>query len=192
MWCSCPHCGASILADAAVDLVQCHQCGAMLQTPKRALPMPSPPPVESPAAFTQSVALPPVRSSRPPIVPKPQIIAGKFCSSCGSPLLAQAVICPQCGCEQADQVLRRQEMSGSRKDPGIAALLSFLWMGAGQIYNGDLAKGIVFAILPIFWPLALFALIGIPIMLGLWIWAIVDAYQSAKNANWRSQHYRRY
>jgi len=32
------------------------------------------------------------------------------------------------------------------KNPGIATVLSFFWMGLGQLYNGQIAKGIGFCI----------------------------------------------
>lgn len=35
----------------------------------------------------------------------------------------------------------------NRKEPGIAAILSLFWAGLGQIYNGQLLKGIGFIIL---------------------------------------------
>ncbi|MGZ4927511.1 MAG: hypothetical protein ACXV76_04430 [Halobacteriota archaeon] len=34
-----------------------------------------------------------------------------------------------------------------RKKPGLAAVFYFLWIGLGQIYNGQLFKGICFAVL---------------------------------------------
>ena len=33
------------------------------------------------------------------------------------------------------------------KNPGLAAILSFFYMGLGQIYNGQIAKGILFILL---------------------------------------------
>lgn len=63
-----------------------------------------------------------------------------------------------------------------RKEPGIALLLSFLVPGVGQIYNGDVGKGIAFM-------LGFFLLVWFVIGWGFWIWAMVDAYQSATNIN---------
>ena len=34
----------------------------------------------------------------------------------------------------------------SYKNPGLAAVLSFFYMGLGQIYNGQIAKGIAFIV----------------------------------------------
>jgi TM2 domain-containing membrane protein YozV len=71
----------------------------------------------------------------------------------------------------------------SAKSPGLAAVLSFFWCGLGQIYNGQIGKGIAvgFAYL-ICWFLWIL-LIGIPLTLGLWIWGMVDAYQTAERMN---------
>jgi TM2 domain-containing membrane protein YozV len=64
-----------------------------------------------------------------------------------------------------------------RKEPGIALLLSFLFPGAGQFYNGDVGKG--FAFLFGFWILIWIFGLG----LIFWIVAMVDAYQSANAIN---------
>ncbi|HXI24479.1 MAG TPA: hypothetical protein VNG71_11500 [Pyrinomonadaceae bacterium] len=63
-----------------------------------------------------------------------------------------------------------------RKEPAVALLLSFFLPGVGQIYNGDIGKGIAFMIG--FW-----VLVWIGIGIVFWIWAIIDAYQSATNIN---------
>lgn len=70
------------------------------------------------------------------------------------------------------------------KSPGLAAFLSFLICGVGQIYVGQGGKGAGLLILalilvvfgfgfPIFWLVAFF----------LWIYAISDAYDQAKKYN---------
>jgi TM2 domain-containing membrane protein YozV len=40
-----------------------------------------------------------------------------------------------------NQVIARQ------KNPGLAVLLSFFWCGLGQIYNGEIPKGVVLMVL---------------------------------------------
>jgi len=69
------------------------------------------------------------------------------------------------------------------KNPGIATVLSFLWMGAGQIYNGEIAKGIAFIVLYGFSLLLMFVLIGFITTPILWIWGMVDANNSANRIN---------
>ncbi|UCC44041.1 MAG: hypothetical protein JSU65_13170 [Candidatus Zixiibacteriota bacterium] len=79
--------------------------------------------------------------------------------------------------------MQPQEPPVFYKNPGIAAVLSFFWMGLGQIYNGQLAKGIVFMVAyGISW-LLMFILIGFITTPILFIWGIYDAYKSAVKVN---------
>ena len=55
------------------------------------------------------------------------------------------------------------------KNPGLAAVLSVIIPGAGQCYNGQIGKGLLFFFT---------AWLIIP-----WIWAIFDAYNSANRIN---------
>jgi len=74
------------------------------------------------------------------------------------------------------------------KNPGLAAVLSFFWMGLGQIYNGQLAKGILFMIVYGFSWVLMFVLIGFITTPILFIYGIWDAYTSAEKINqWLSQ-----
>lgn len=92
------------------------------------------------------------------------------------------------------------------KDSGIAAVLSFIFCGLGQLYNGQILKGLVIiffaglsllliilgAVLVYFWlvsqilvqllwiGIGLF-LFGIIIICIISIYSIVDAYKQAKN-----------
>jgi TM2 domain-containing membrane protein YozV len=72
-----------------------------------------------------------------------------------------------------------------RKNPGVAAVLSFFWAGLGQIYNGQLMKGIGFIVLYAFSVLLCFVLIGFIILPIVWIIGIADAYSTAKAYNER-------
>lgn len=67
------------------------------------------------------------------------------------------------------------------KSPVVALILSILFVGLGQLYNGQIGKGF----LMFFGSLLLWA-----IMLGwvIWIWSIIDAYSVAKTM---SNRYRR-
>ncbi|MEJ2625738.1 MAG: GYF domain-containing protein [Pseudolabrys sp.] len=66
------------------------------------------------------------------------------------------------------------------KSPGIALLLSLLICGVGQMYNGQVGKGILMLVGCI---LAWFILLGWIV----WIWSMVDAYQTAKKMNLKYQ-----
>lgn len=68
----------------------------------------------------------------------------------------------------------------SGKSAGLAAVLSFLWCGLGQIYNGEIAKGVLFMILYVISFLLIFVVIGVFTTLALWIWGMVDAYRTAE------------
>ncbi|MFQ6008702.1 MAG: hypothetical protein ACE5K8_07100 [Candidatus Zixiibacteriota bacterium] len=69
------------------------------------------------------------------------------------------------------------------KNPGLAAVLSFFYMGLGQIYNGQIGKGIAFIIfytISIAMMLILIGFITTPI---LFIYGMYDAYKSAEKIN---------
>ncbi len=71
------------------------------------------------------------------------------------------------------------------KNPSIGAVLSFLFMGLGQIYNGQIGKGVVFIILyGVSWLLCL-VVIGFITTPVLWILGMIDAYSSAQGINRR-------
>ena len=75
------------------------------------------------------------------------------------------------------------EFPKTDKNPATAAILSFLLMGLGQAYNGEIAKAVVFLLLyalSIFLTLFLIGFATIPI---LWIWSMVDAYRSSLRIN---------
>ena len=105
----------------------------------------------------------------------------RFCQSCGSEILAQASVCPQCGVEQSGA------SSGADLNPGLAAILSFLIPGAGQLYNGELLRGAaIFGgfVIAIKFKILLFWLV-VPLFLGPMVWGfgIYDAYSRAQKIN---------
>jgi TM2 domain-containing membrane protein YozV len=69
------------------------------------------------------------------------------------------------------------------KNPAVATILSFLFMGLGQFYNGQIGKGVLFIILYGFSILLMFVMIGFITTPILWIWGMVDANNSAKRIN---------
>jgi TM2 domain-containing membrane protein YozV len=76
------------------------------------------------------------------------------------------------------------------KNPGLAAVLSFFWTGLGQIYNGQIGKGILFMIAFGVSFLLMFILIGFITTPVLWIYGMWDAYKSAEKINyWTAQRY---
>lgn len=71
----------------------------------------------------------------------------------------------------------------TQKNPGLAAVLSFLFAGLGQIYNGQIGKGIAFICGYFVSVLLMFVLIGFITTPILWIWGMIDAYKTAERMN---------
>lgn len=69
------------------------------------------------------------------------------------------------------------------KNPGIAAVLSFVHAGLGQIYNGQIGKGLIIAIAQAVNYLLIFVLIGLVTAPILGIYSIYDAYRTAERIN---------
>ena len=69
------------------------------------------------------------------------------------------------------------------KNAGLAAVLSFFWTGLGQIYNGQIFKGLAFMLIQ---AINLHTLSPMTFGLSLLlfkIYNIVDAYQTAERIN---------
>lgn len=80
---------------------------------------------------------------------------------------------PSINLAQAALLLNSEAAS---KSPGVALLLSFFISGAGQMYNGQVGKGILMLIFTVaLW----FILLGWTV----WIWSMIDAYSTAKRLN---------
>ena len=69
------------------------------------------------------------------------------------------------------------------KNPSVATILSFFFMGLGQIYNGQIGKGIIFIILYGTTFALIFILIRFITTPSLLIWGMVDSNSSATNVN---------
>ncbi len=69
------------------------------------------------------------------------------------------------------------------RNPILAAILSFIHAGIGQIYNGQVTKGVIFIVVQaINWALTA-VLIGWLLLPIVGLWAVVDAYVTAKRNN---------
>lgn len=135
------------------------------------------------------------------------------CTNCGK------AVCPGCSVELNGKLLCKPcagtlaarpaswQASANRKEPALAMLLSlvgglacFMFIGLGQIYNGQVKKGILLIALNIVISVAVFILymgIGIvtlgvgficclPILivpLCTWFYAVYDAYMTADKIN---------
>ncbi|MBP2143658.1 TM2 domain-containing membrane protein YozV [Methanococcus voltae] len=71
----------------------------------------------------------------------------------------------------------------NQKNPILAGILSFLIVGAGQIYNGQIKKGILLLIAGLISGFLMFFLIGFILLPIVYIYAIYDAYTTADKIN---------
>jgi TM2 domain-containing membrane protein YozV/RNA polymerase subunit RPABC4/transcription elongation factor Spt4 len=99
----------------------------------------------------------------------------KFCTNCGSEIDSKAEICPKCGVRQPGGI----GIAGE-KNPVIAALLSFLVVGLGQVYAGKPKRGIVLFAASVVFVIAGFLVVPVLAALACWIGSIYDAYKIAQ------------
>ena len=71
------------------------------------------------------------------------------------------------------------------KNPSVAVVLSCLWAGLGQLYNGQMGKGIAFIFIYGICLASIVLYIGYVTTPIVWIWGMVDAYSSANKINQR-------
>jgi len=74
-----------------------------------------------------------------------------------------------------------------KKNEFVAAIASLFVTGLGQLYNGQIGKGILYFIIFIFFFISLFQFIGFLLLPIWWLIGIVDAYITAckiNNGNW--------
>jgi TM2 domain-containing membrane protein YozV len=84
---------------------------------------------------------------------------------------------------QAPPPYSSNETPAFYRNPGLAAVLSFFYMGLGQIYNGQIGKGVAFIVMYTFSWILMILLIGIITTPILWIYGMYDAYKSAEKIN---------
>ena len=89
-----------------------------------------------------------------------------YCEQCGTEMTENREVCPNCG-----TTLKNTKS----KSTTTAIVLSIVWTGLGQLYNGQIVKGVAL------WIVCLIGLMISPI-LGIIVWAcgIWDAYDVAK------------
>lgn len=131
-----------------------------------------------------------------------------YCTNCGEIVKEGIVFCPHCGNKIDMEKLIPREIDkdkpteksispkpgSNKKNPILAAFLSFLVPGTGQMYNREIRKGIIYLLISIFVPIvalsllyenenmtiAIFANIIMIIYIVIYIYIIVDAYKIAK------------
>jgi len=107
----------------------------------------------------------------------------KFCVNCGAEIDVKAEICPKCGVRVAPPPSVAPTATVQKKNEGISAVLSFVFVGLGQIYNGEIGKGILFVIIGILLVFTMIFLIGFILYPIFWAYNIYDAYNTAKRIN---------
>lgn len=71
------------------------------------------------------------------------------------------------------------------KSAGLAAVLSFFVTGLGQIYNGQIFKGILLILIQMINGLLLYVLIGFITLPIVWLYGVINAYRHAERVNRR-------
>ncbi|HZW43213.1 MAG TPA: DUF2510 domain-containing protein [Dermatophilaceae bacterium] len=79
-----------------------------------------------------------------------------------------------------------QPLQVAPKSPALALLASFFVPGLGSMIIGRVGIGVTILVCYFVSFLLIFVLIGIPLVIGLWIWGMVDAYTGAQN--WNARH----
>lgn len=101
----------------------------------------------------------------------------KYCQTCGEKIHINAEICPHCGV-RVGGVARSEE-----KSVVLAALLSFIFPGLGQLYNGQSHKAVTFIIAYIVSAVLIFILIGFILVVLVWVWSLIDVIKSTEAIN---------
>ena len=109
----------------------------------------------------------------------------QFCSNCGFKMDANIKFCPECGASTSGvpQPANATAVANSDKNPVLAAILSFLIVGVGQIYLGLTKKGLILLLAAIISGVLMLVFIGFITWFIVWIYAIYDAYNSAEKMN---------
>jgi TM2 domain-containing membrane protein YozV len=69
------------------------------------------------------------------------------------------------------------------RSPAIALLLSFFIPGLGSMVNGRVGIGALILGLYILGYILILVFVGIFVVIGVWIWGMIDAYQAAQAWN---------
>lgn len=69
------------------------------------------------------------------------------------------------------------------KNPGLAAILSALFSGLGQIYNGEIGKGIIIIVVQVINIVLMSIVVGFVTFFIVWVWSIYDAHKVAQRIN---------
>lgn len=104
-----------------------------------------------------------------------------YCRDCGSIISERAEICPDCGVRQHDPPSGASDVLEGG-NPVLAALLSALLPGLGQIYNRELERGLAFVVASVISGVLVAFVVGLLLYPLVWVFAIYDAYTRAEQA----------
>jgi TM2 domain-containing membrane protein YozV len=151
---------------------------AQAASPQAAPSQAGPPPWASQSQAASPQVAPPQAASPPGWAPQPHGAAVQYQG-------AQAQGAPQYqGPPQAYGPPPVQVIAA--KNPAVGVILSFFIPGLGTIVNGDTARGAIILGLYVFGWILTIILIGFPILIGAWVWGLVDGYLSAQR--WNTAH----
>lgn len=83
---------------------------------------------------------------------------------------------------QQAQYQGRQYADQTGNDPGLAAVLSVVWPGAGHVYLGQTSKGLGLMVLLVISGLLIGVGIGLLTTPALVLYTVYDAYRTAQNS----------
>jgi TM2 domain-containing membrane protein YozV len=69
------------------------------------------------------------------------------------------------------------------RSPILAAILSLIVAGLGQIYNGQVTKGVIFIVIQLINGALTAVFIGWFLLPLVGLWSVIDAYMTAKHSN---------
>lgn len=101
----------------------------------------------------------------------------KYCEGCGKTIHIKARICPFCGYSLSSE----KNISAIRAIVGLIFNV-LIWPGLGTIVGGETGTGIIQMIAAIISIPLIFILIGIPLLIGVWIWALISSIRQIKKA----------
>ena len=119
------------------------------------------------------------------VIEEEPVKESKFCQNCGFEMPKNSKFCPECGYSTTgnQNPNNTNVVVYNRKSPGLAAILSFLIVGLGQVYVGLTKKGILLFIGAIISGILMLVFIGWIAWLLIWGYGIFDAYNSAEKIN---------
>jgi len=126
-----------------------------------------------------------------------------YCNNCGNQTGEHQTFCDKCGNKIGERGMGNHShvVHVREKSTGIAAVLSILWAGLGQIYVGKIGRGLalMLAQLTMIFTSVFFVIAGglfgglggaigggvlfLVLLFVLWAWNVFDAYKQANNYN---------